>query len=442
MAGDWQMTSLGELIDVKHGYAFKGKLIHDEPRGDVLLTPGNFAIGGGFKGNKFKYYDGPVPEEFVLREGDLVVTMTDLSKQADTLGYPAFVPARADGRRYLHNQRLGKVLVKTLHTGDPRYLHYLMCSPEYRHEVLASATGTTVKHTSPERIKRFRFRRPPLPEQRAIAEVLGALDDKIDLNRRMNETLEAIARALFKSWFVDFDPVRANAEGRQPYGMDAETAALFPDAFEDSPLGKIPKGWKAASLGDVVDVSPSRSVPKGQRAPYVEMSNMPNSSARVLDWMQREFTSGSKFMSGDVLVARITPCLENGKTAYVDFLEEGDTGWGSTEFIVLRSKGGLPPEYAYFLARTDDFRSFAVGNMTGTSGRQRVPTDVLTFYQTILPPLSITERFGAIAEPTMRAMQQHDDESRTLTELRDALLPKLLSGEVRVKDAQRVVETA
>src|SRR5436190_3176825 len=107
MEGEWQPTILGELIDVKHGFAFQGEFIHDEPCGDILLTPGNFAIGGGFKANKFKYYDGPVPDEFVLSEGDLLVTMTDLSKQSDTLGYPAVVPApRSDGRRYLHNQRV------------------------------------------------------------------------------------------------------------------------------------------------------------------------------------------------------------------------------------------------------------------------------------------------------------------------------------------------
>ena len=109
---DWREVTLGDLIDIKHGFAFKGASIHDEPQGDVLLTPGNFAIGGGFKGDRFKYYDGSVPEEFVLDEGDLLVTMTDLSKQSDTLGYPALVPASTNGRRYLHNQRLGKVLPK------------------------------------------------------------------------------------------------------------------------------------------------------------------------------------------------------------------------------------------------------------------------------------------------------------------------------------------
>src|SRR5439155_11912961 len=123
---------------------------------------------------------------------------------------------------------------------DERFLFYLLRTREYRNEVLASATGTTVKHTSPRRILAHRAKFPPLPEQKAIAAMLGALDDKIELNRRMNATLEAMARAPFQSWFVDFDPVRAKLDGRKPIGLDPATAALFPNEFEDSELGSIP----------------------------------------------------------------------------------------------------------------------------------------------------------------------------------------------------------
>ena len=198
-----------------------------------------------------------MPEEFVLCEGDLLVTMTDLSKEADTLGYPALVPIDAKNRRYLHNQRLGKVLLKGDQDVDTRYLFYIMCSSEYRHEVLASATGTTVKHTSPDRIKQFRFSIPPLPEQRSIAHVLGTLDDKIELNRRMNETLEEMARALFKSWFVDFDPVRAKMEGRWRRGeslpgLPADLYDLFPNRLVPSELGEIPDGWDVKRPGESV----------------------------------------------------------------------------------------------------------------------------------------------------------------------------------------------
>src|SRR5438045_765944 len=247
MTAEWHEKSLGDVIDIKHGFAFSGENIHDEPHGDILLTPGNFAIGGGFKGDKFKYFDGDVPNEYVLRQGDLLVTMTDLSKQADTLGYPAILPNHT-GRRYLHNQRVGKIIIKADADVDERFLFYLLRTREYRNEVLASATGTTVKHTSPRRILAHRAKFPPLAEQKTIAAVLAALDDKIELNRRMNATLEAMARAIFQSWFVDFDPASAKLDGRKPSGLDPATAALFPNEFGDSELGHLPKGWEVGSI--------------------------------------------------------------------------------------------------------------------------------------------------------------------------------------------------
>jgi len=151
-----------------------------------------------------------------LGEGDLLITMTDLSRNSDTLGYPAILPTPRVGR-FLHNQRLGKVVILDEQKLDKRFLYYLLCTREYRHEVVAGATGTTVKHTSPARIKAYRTTTPPLTTQRAIARILGALDDKINLNRRMNHTLEAIAQALFKSWFVDLTP----SSPRPPAGSPA-----------------------------------------------------------------------------------------------------------------------------------------------------------------------------------------------------------------------------
>ena len=227
----WSEVLLADVIEIKHGFAFPGEHIRDEPPGDILLTPGNFAIGGGFKGDKFKYFDGPTPEEYVLDEGDLIITMTDLSKQGDTLGYPALVPTPKQAR-FLHNQRLGKVTICANADVDKRFLSYLLRTPKYRHEILASATGSTVKHTSPSRILAYKTSIPPRPQQRAISHILGTLDDKIELNGRMNETLEAMARALFKSWFVDFDPARAKSESRDP-SLPKEITDLFPNSFEE-----------------------------------------------------------------------------------------------------------------------------------------------------------------------------------------------------------------
>jgi type I restriction enzyme S subunit len=141
-------------------------------------------------------------------------------------------------------------------------------------------------------------------------------------------------------------------------------------------------------------------------------------------------------MNGDTLLARITPCLEHGKTAFVDFLEEGQVGWGSTEFIVLRPKEPLPPEFSYCLARSEAFRDFAVQAMTGTSGRQRVQTEALAHYVLVAPPAPVAEAFGRAVEPLFVRASKLACESRTLAGLRDALLPKLIRGEIRVKDAE------
>jgi type I restriction enzyme S subunit len=274
----WQEIELGQVIDIKHGFAFKGKFFRDEPPGDVLLTPGNFAVGGGFKQDKLKYYEGPAPEEFVLTEGDLLITMTDLSRNADTLGYPAIVPT-LEGGHFLHNQRLGKVIILDNERIDKRFLYYLLCTREYRHEIVAGATGTTVKHTSPTRIKAFRTKVPRLPVQQAIACILSALDDKIELNRRMNETLEGIARAVFKSWFVDFDPVRAKRRGEPmcspSSGLAPHIADLFPDAFEASELGKIPKGWEAGTIKDCCTKIQNGGTPKRSEPSYWEPATIP-----------------------------------------------------------------------------------------------------------------------------------------------------------------------
>lgn len=274
---------------------------------------------------------------------------------------------------------------------------------------------------------------PSLSEQRAIAGVLGALDDKIELNRRMNETLEQMARALFKSWFVDFDPVRAKAEGRQPAGLDAETAALFPDSFVDSPLGEVPAGWKVVPLPQAVEVNPARSLKKDSIAPYLDMANMPTQGHRAMEWIDRPMGSGTKFIHGDTLLARITPCLENGKTAFVDFLGAGQVGWGSTEYIVLRPKPPLPVEYGYYLARSDELRAHTILNMTGTSGRQRAPASCLDKYLLVVPSVPVAGRFGSFVKSAMATIRANDEQSRALTTLRDTLLPRLLSGEIRVE---------
>ena len=299
--------------------------------------------------------------------------------------------------------------------------------------------------------------------QRRVAGVLSQIDDKISFNRRIIQTLEAMAQAIFQSWFVDFDPVKAKiaakAEGRDPlraamsvisgkaaaeldalppeqYEQLAATAALFPDEMEDSELGAIPKGWTVCPLPECVDINPSRVLKKGAIAPYLDMANVPTHAARVDNVVPRAFGSGSKFINGDTLLARITPCLENGKTAYVDFLADGEVGWGSTEFIVLRPKNGLPLPFAYFLCRHPEFRAFAISQMAGTSGRQRVPNDCFGAYKVVKPSPLVADAFGLQTTQFMKQIKSLDEASKTLAGLRDVLLPRLLSGELQVQHTE------
>ena len=305
---------------------------------------------------------------------------------------------------------------------------------EYLHSIAENSTSA-YPSIRPRDLEELVLSLPSLSEQRAIAHILGTLDDKIELNRRMNETLEEMARALFKSWFVDFDPVRAKMEGRDT-GLPPDVAAPFPDRLVESELGEIPEGWEAVPLPKIIEVNPPRSLRKGEVAPYLDMANMPTRGHVPDTVIDRPFGSGMRFTNGDTLVARITPCLENGKTAYVDFLPHDGIGWGSTEYIVMRPMPPIPNEFAYCLARSTDFREFAIQNMTGTSGRQRVPTQVLSQFLFPSPPELIAARFGKVVQPLLVRASKAVRESRTLAALRNALLPKLVSGELRVTQLQ------
>lgn len=310
------------------------------------------------------------------------------------------------------------------------YVYYNLSTRQAEIRNLGSG-GSAVPILNKGCFSQLPFVLPSIEVQQAIAHILGTLDDKIELNRRMNRTLEKMAAAIFKSWFIDFDPVRAKADGRDT-GLPAEIADLFPDSFDDSDIGPIPKGWKAKPLPEAIEINPKRTLVKGTLAPFLEMSNMPTRGPSPDAWRLREMGSGMKFVNGDTLVARITPCLENGKTAFVDFLADGEVGWGSTEYIVLRPLGVIPPVFAYLLARTGDFRNFAIQQMTGSSGRQRVPADSLTKYSIVGPEIHspIFGAFGQIVTPLFRRISAAARQARNLSRMRDTLLPKLMSGEM------------
>jgi len=426
MAGDWEATSLGECAEwLSGGTPFKGNdafwsgsipwvsakdmksfRLHDA---EDHISP--LAVGHGGK---------------VVPAGTILLLVRGMTLHND-------VPICMVSRDMAFNQDI-KAL-RPAKNVDGAFLAYWLLA--HKPDLLASVdhaghgTGRLVTDT----LKGKAVQLPPLAEQKAIAAVLGALDDKIELNRRMNATLEAMARALFQSWFVDFDPVRAKLDARPPTGLDQATAALFPDSFQDSNLGPIPHGWTAKPLPEVVEVNPRRTLKGGTIAPYLDMKNLPTQGHSADEVVDREFNSGTKFQNGDTLLARITPCLENGKTGFVDFLADGQVGWGSTEYIVLAPKPPLPPQFGYLLARSDALRTHAIQNMTGTSGRQRVPSDCFEKFLLAVPTPPIARRFDELTAPLMAKIKANSNESRTLATLRDTLLPKLLSGELRVADA-------
>ena len=280
--------------------------------------------------------------------------------------------------------------------------------------------------------------------------MLGALDDKIELNRRMNETLEAMARALFKSWFVDFDPVCAKMEGRQPYGMDVDTAALFPDSFEDSELGPIPKGWRLTAVGRHVSLQRGKTYKSkllGEPGPYLlGLASIQREGGFRRDKLRTYGGDSDERLilgPGDVYVslkdvtqagyllgavARVPPDVEAGRVTQ-------DT------VKLCREDGALPLEFLYRVFRTDHYRWFCRSRAIGTTNLSLARDDFLS-YLVVTPPKDIVSRFLSFSE--LMTARQHTcmAESKTLVALRDTLLPKLLSGELRVPEAEEMVEAS
>ena len=285
------------------------------------------------------------------------------------------------------------------HIAHPLFVYYNLRKRET--EIEGYAEGSTGQiELSRDKVKEIDILLPTIPEQKAIANVLSSLDDKIDLLHRQNKTLESMAETLFRQWFIE--------EARE--------------------------GWEDGTIADLIDFNPLRKLSKGSVAPYLEMASLNNSTFNPDDWYDRAFSSGTKFINGDTLLARITPCLENGKTAYVTFLDKNQVCWGSTEYIVMRPKGELHPFFAYVLARNTDFRAYAEGCLAGSSGRQRVELQHLKNYVIKIPTQDIVSEFNSLSESITPKLHSNFLQIRTLEKLRDTLLPKLMSGEVRVKN--------
>lgn len=280
----------------------------------------------------------------------------------------------------------------------PEYLNYYLNAPEQRDRMLRLANGATVSHINVADIRNMPVQLPSRGEQSKVAELLNVLDDKIDLNNRLNDYLEQLCQSLFNRF----------------------------DNDENNPFVKV---------SDIADVNPRRTLKKGEEALCIEMADLSTTGAFPTDWRTKAYNGGVKFVNGDTILARITPCLENGKAGYINFLEQDEVAFGSTEYIVLTSKGELPSEFFYFLARNEDFISYATAHMNGSSGRQRVSGSDVGNYEVRMPSEKQISEFRKIAGNAMRVISASSIESRKLAQLRDALLPKLMSGEI---DASKV----
>jgi len=426
--------TLRDFVVLQRGTTYKGNLLGLP--GPVLLGLASIASDGGFRHGAFKTYGGQSPTKITLGPGDLYVSLKDVTQSGNLLGSVARVPSD------IPSGRLTQDTVKLDFRGKPistDYIYWLLRTPYYREYCRARGTGTTTLGLGRDDFLNFPVSQPT-DSDLSLVELLEGLEGRITLLRETNATLEAIAQALFKSWFVDFDPVRAKLEGRAPEGMDEATATLFPDSFDESELGLVPRGWRVTTLADTFEINPTRKLTKGLMASYLDMASLATSGHCVDAPIEREMGSGAKFQNGDTLLARITPCLENGKSAFVDFLADGQIGWGSTEFLVLRPKAPLPQYLGYLLCRQPAFREFAIQSMSGTSGRQRIQNDVLGRYLLAVPGLEIATVFAGVIEPIQRSIAANHQSAQTLVTLRDTLLPRLISGQLRLPDIEAAQE--
>lgn len=278
-------------------------------------------------------------------------------------------------------------------------------------------------------------------DRRAIAHILGTLDDKIELNRRMSETLEAMARAIFKAWFVDFEPVRAKMEGRWRRGeslpgLPAHLYDLFPDRLVDSELGEIPEGWKVGTLGSVAE-NPRRIAQPDElhpSVPYIALEHMPRRRIALYEWGVADGIQSSKFWfkKGDILFGKLRPYFHKVGVAPVD-------GVCSTDIVVLAPKSKNWFGFLLGHVSSTEFVEYTNAGATGTK-MPRTSWTVMARYNLVIPPEPIAEAFTNLIQPSIERIVAVIHESRTLAALRDALLPKLISGELRIKDAEQFLK--
>jgi type I restriction enzyme S subunit len=436
MNSAWPVVRLGEYVELKTGFPFKSAEYEASEQAVRLLRGDN--IGQG----QLRWDDArrwPADRcddlgEYHLREGDVVLAM-------DRPWIPAglkFARVCAADCPALLVQRVARL--RPLSGLTAKFLMCVVASPEFKQYIQNVTTGTAVPHISASQIREYKFKLPDIPAQTSCGELLMDLDDRIALLRETNATLETIAQALFKSWFVDFDPVRARQRGLMPAGMDEATAELFPDRFEDSVLGPIPRNWRVGSILDITNLlsggTPKTDKPEfwGGGIPWASAKDVSQSSGSVLIGTERTITREGLVRSATRMIpALATAVVARGATTGRMVLLGTEMAMNQTCYA-LTSKVDTPVALYCLLRREID----ALVNAAHGSVFDTITTSTFAKSMVIQPPPIVLKRFEEIARPIFDKIVEATLHAQTLATLRDTLLPRLISGQLRLPLAETV----
>ena len=434
---NWSTVRLGDAVDLLTGFPFRSDHYTTDSTAFRLLRGDNIAQGYLRWNGVKRWPAGAVAdlEQFRLREGDVVLAM---DRPWIEVGLKSSSVQRSDLPALLV-QRVARLRGKR--NLDTRFLKYVIACRDFTAYVLSVQTGTAVPHISARQIQEYEFPLPPLAEQRAIAHILGTLDDKIELNRRMNATLVAMARALFRSWFVDFDPVRAKMEGRDT-GLPKDIADLFPDRLVESELGEIPLGWPVERLADhfeaVKGVSYKGSGLGGDGVPLHNLNSVYEGGGykyEGIKFYSGEYAERHHVRPGDVIVANTEQGHERLLIGYAAIVPKlfGGHGIYSHHIYRLRPRnhGRLSTPFLHLLLNSPWMHDLVSGYANGTTVNM-LPMDAVEKPMVLVPPKGLLEAFDVLALQLEHRREEAVRDSRTLGVLQDALVPKLVSGKLRV----------
>ena len=429
----FEFCQLSDLANVQGGFAFKGADFQGVGVAVVKIAniqPPSVSLAGVDRIHPDKVLG---LDRFKLRDGDVLMAMTGAT--VGKVGrFKQIEPA------YL-NQRVARITAKGGSEYDD-FIYAVVTQPGFDLLIEGVSAGSAQANISATGIGSVQIPRLESDTQLAIGKIAKALDDRITLLRETNATLEAIAQALFKSWFVDFDPVRAKLEGRAPEGMDEATAALFPDGFEESELGLVPRGWRVGTLADLSHLNPESWSAKNhpESVAYVDLANAKdNEIASVTDFEFDEAPSRARrvLRDGDTIVGTVRP----GNRSFAFIHEPVSNLTASTGFAVLRPSARANTEFVY-LAATQDSSIEHLAHVADGGAYPAVRPDVVSGLQIVVPDAPLLKAFHAVAVSLLAKVSENQKQAQTLATLRDTLLPRLISGQLRLPEAEAQVEEA